>query len=123
MTHALRGFVLALGRLNLWIAALLLAGLLQHQQGALQASLAQQISAQPVGVLATAPKFALAKPAATEARARLIPLLDTVQSAVPAQVSGFHLLRRAEPLSVPRPSPNHGWQARAPPSLPATALL
>ena len=37
MTQALRVFTLTMGRLNLWIAALLLAGLLHHPQGALQA--------------------------------------------------------------------------------------
>lgn len=123
MTHALRVFALTLGRLNLWIAALFLAGLLQYQQAALHTSFADQIGTQPVSLLAATPKFALAKPTAPETRARLIPLLDTTQHAASVPPTGFHRLRSASlPPARLQPS-SHGWQARAPPSLLATVLI
>ena len=115
MKHAVRTFVLTLCRLNLWIAALLLVGLLHDPQGPLQAQLAAQFSAQPVSMLSAAPKFALAKPTPAEARARLFTLLDPVAAVQPTRPTGFHLLRRADAPAMPRLSIGHGWQARAPP--------
>ncbi|MFD1741666.1 hypothetical protein [Cypionkella sinensis] len=123
MTQAWRIMAGVLGRLNLWIAALLLLGLLQDPQVALQSRQAPQFSVQHVNLLAVTPKFALAKLVSTEARARLIPLLDLAQAASPVPPSGFYLLRQR--LLAPAQSlwPSHGWQARAPPPLPATALI
>lgn len=123
MIHALRLLVLTLGRLNLWIAALLLAGLLQGQQGVPQSHLAQLISAQPVGVLTAAPKFALAKPTTAESRVRLIPLLDIVQAAMPIQPTGFHRLQSAPLPPIFHQIVSHDWQARAPPHLLAISLI
>ncbi len=123
MTYALGVFVLTLGRLNLWIVALFLAGLLQHQQATQQISFADQISAQPVRLLAATPKFALAKTAAPETRARLIPLLDTASDTASVPPAGFHQLRGTALTPAPRQSIRHGWQARAPPSLLATTLI
>ena len=122
MNPALRTFVLALTRLNLWIAALLVVGLL-HDQPEWHNRLAAQLSAQPVSTLSLAPKFALAKPAPAEARARLTPLLDPVPVVQPSPPSGFHLLRHADVLVLPRLTSSHDWQARAPPVLLATALI
>lgn len=117
VTQPLRIFAFTLGRLHLWIAALMLVGLLHDPQGALQIRVAQQISAQPAGVLASAPKFALTKPATPETCARLIPLLDAAQIPPAVLPAGFRLLRRTPPMSAPRQSPGHSWQARAPPVL------
>jgi len=117
VTQVLRIIARNLGRLNLWIAALLLLGLLQDPQAALQSRPAPQISAQPVALLALAPKFALSKPATPDARARLMPLLDTAQSAAPIPASGVHLLHSASLLPTYHPLASHGWQARAPPRL------
>ena len=122
MNPALRTFALALTRLNLWIAALLVVGLL-HDQPEWHSRLAAQLSAQPVSTLSLAPKFALAKPAPAEARARLTPLLDPVPVVQPSPPSGFHLLRRTDLPAVLRLTPSHDWQARAPPVLLATALI
>ncbi|WP_426033226.1 hypothetical protein [Cypionkella sp. TWP1-2-1b2] len=123
MTHALRVFALTLGRLNLWIAALFLAGLLQHQQATLQTSFADQISAQPVSALTAAPKYALAKPTAPDTRARLIPLHNAAQNKASIPPTGFHLLRSASLPPAWHQPIRHGWQARAPPSLNLTVLI
>lgn len=123
MTQALRNLAFTLSRLNLWIAALLVLGLLHDPHGALQSRLVQQISAQPVSVLTAAPKFALAKPTTPDTRARLTPLLDAAQTAAPAPPPSFHLLRQTSLPPVPRQSPSHSWDARAPPTLFAADLI
>lgn len=122
MNPALRTFALALTRLNLWIAALLVVGLL-HDQPEWHSRLGAQLSAQPVNTLSLVPKFALAKPAPAEARARLTPLLDPESAVRPSPPSGFRLLHRADVAALPRLTSSHGWQARAPPVLMATALI
>ncbi|WP_322324282.1 hypothetical protein [Cypionkella sp.] len=119
----MRNFVLALGRLNPWIAALLVATLLQYQQVALHTGLADQISTQPVSVLTATPKFAVVKPAPPETRVRLIPLLDALQLAPPPYRPGHHRLRSTFQTTSAADQPRHGWQARAPPALHAALLI
>ncbi|KAF0174725.1 MAG: hypothetical protein FD162_812 [Rhodobacteraceae bacterium] len=119
MADVLRVLDRALGRLSLWIVALLVVGLLQYQQVALQTNLADQISAQPIHALALAPKVAVAKPAPPETRVRLIPLLDAMLAAPPPHQPGFLWLRPAVLAAMPAAFPGHGWQARAPPPSPA----
>jgi len=121
MTHALRVFDRAVSRLNLWIVALLVVGLLQYQQVALHTSLADQISAQPTTALALAPKVAVAKPAAPETRLRLIPLLDAIVAAPLPHQPGLQRLRPVFPQTLTAAQVSHGWQARAPPALAAPA--
>lgn len=119
MTQLSRVFDRVVGRLNLWIVALVVVGLLQYQQVALQTNLAGQISAQPIHALALAPKVAVAKPAPHETRVRLISLLDTILVAPPPHQPGFQRLHPALFSAVYAAFPSHGWQARAPPASPA----
>lgn len=115
MAQLSRVFYRVVGRLSPWIVALLVVGLLQYQQVALQTNLADQISAQPIHALALAPKVAVAKPAPPETRVRLIPLLDTMLVAPPPHQPGFQRLRPVLFSALPAAYPGHGWQARAPP--------
>ncbi|OYU37484.1 MAG: hypothetical protein CFE33_20685 [Pseudorhodobacter sp. PARRP1] len=112
-----------LGRLNPWIAALLLIGLLQDPQVALQIRSAPQVSVQPVALLATTPKFALAKPATPETRARLLPLLDAGNAALVRPASAFQRLPSVTLPPLPQQSRWHGPQARGPPNPLAHRLI
>lgn len=118
MAHVLRVFDRAVSRLNLWIVALLMVGLLQYQQVALYTSLADQISAQPTAALALAPKVAVAKPAAPETRVRLIPLLDAIVAAPSPHQPGLQRLRPVFRQTLIAAQVSHAWHARAPPALP-----
>ncbi|OHC53335.1 MAG: hypothetical protein A3D16_19390 [Rhodobacterales bacterium RIFCSPHIGHO2_02_FULL_62_130] len=110
----------SLQRLGLWITLPLLAALLLFQQAGLHDALTDALRSTPAAYDATPAHIASLKPAKPEMRLRGQTVLDTAPPLPPP----FHprttrLSATVATGSAPSHSPT-GWQARAPPFIPAS---